>query len=69
MRSYLNMPVTVALTSYDPLIQAFAIVDRRIGKRSLAKLDLSNCEHVLVKAFFELRDCMSRRRKVGSNYS
>jgi len=55
MRLYLTMPVTVALSSPDPLIQAFAIVDRRIGKRSLAKLDLSNCKHALVKAFYELR--------------
>jgi len=60
MRLYLTMPVRIALSSHDPLIQAFAIVDRRIGKRSLAKLDLSNCEHALVKAFFELR-CESSR--------
>ena len=55
MRLYLTIPVTVALISDDPLIKAFAIVDRRIGKRSFAKLDLSDCEHALVKAFYKLR--------------
>lgn len=55
MRAYLTMPVSVALGSEDPLIRAFAIVDRRLGKRSLARLDLSDCDHALVKAFFELR--------------
>jgi hypothetical protein len=55
MRLYLTIPATVALSSDDPLIKAFAIVDRRIGKRSFAKLDLSDCEHVLVKAFYKLR--------------
>ena len=55
MRLYLTIPVTVALSSDDPLIQAFAIVDRRIGKRTFAKLDLSDCKHALVKAFYKLR--------------
>ena len=39
MRSYLDMPVTDALKSPDPIVQAFAIVDRRVGKRTLAKLE------------------------------
>ena len=55
LRAYLTMPVRVALSSDDPLIRAFAIVDRRVGKRTLARLDLSDCDHALVKAFFELR--------------
>ncbi|SRR6266567_4242924 len=55
MRNYLGMSVDEALKSSDPLVQAFAIVDRRLGKRSLAKLDLSDCKHTLVNAFYELR--------------
>lgn len=55
MRSYLDMPVSDALKSRDPIVQAFAIVDRRLGKRTLAKLDLSDCRHTLVRAFYQLR--------------
>ena len=55
MRAYLDMPVNDALKSPDPIVQAFAIVDRRIGKRTLAKLDLTQCAHPLVNAFYELR--------------
>jgi hypothetical protein len=55
MRSYLDMPVGDALKSPDPIIRAFAIVDRRVGKRALAKLDVSDCQHTLVNAFYALR--------------
>lgn len=55
MRAYLDMAVDEALKSPDPIVRAFAIVDRRVGKRTLAKLNLSDCEHALVKAFYDLR--------------
>jgi hypothetical protein len=55
MRAYLDMPVDEALQSPDPLVRAFAIVDRRVGKRTLAKLDLTGCNHPLVNAFYRLR--------------
>ena len=55
MRDYLNMPVNEALKSSDPIVRAFAMVDRRVGKRTFAKLDLSNCDHGLVNAFYALR--------------
>ena len=55
MRAYLDMPVGEALESQDPLVRAFAIVDRRLGKRRLAKLELQESEHSLVKAFHKLR--------------
>jgi hypothetical protein len=55
MRAYLDMPVNEALDSSDPLVRAFAIVDRRVGKRTLANLDLSDCDHTLVNAFYKLR--------------
>ena len=54
MRAYLDMPVGEALTSSDPLVKAFALVDRRVGKRTLEKLELSDEEHTLVKAFYGL---------------
>jgi hypothetical protein len=55
MRAYLDMPVGDALTSTDPFIKAFAMVDRRVGRRTFAKLRLSEPEHELVKAFYEAR--------------
>ena len=59
MRVYLELPIEEALKSSDPLVKAFAIVDRRLGKRTLAKLEMSESEHSLVRAFYELR-CASR---------
>ena len=55
MRQYLDMPIADALISSSPLVRAFAIVDRRVGKRALAKLKIPDSEHTLVKAFYELR--------------
>ena len=55
MRAYLDMPIGEALKSSDPLVKAFALVDRRVGKRTLAGLEISNTEHTLVKAFYDLR--------------
>ena len=55
MRLYLVMPIADALLSPNPLIKAFAIIDRRLGKRILEKLEVSDSEHSLVKAFYELR--------------
>lgn len=55
MRAYLDMPIGEALESSDPLVKAFALVDRRSGKRTLGKLTISDTEHMLVKAFYTLR--------------
>ena len=55
MRRYLDMPIADALHSSDALIRAFALVDRRVGKRAIGQLEISESEHTLVKAFYELR--------------
>jgi len=55
MRVYLDSTIHEALESSDPFVKAFAIIDRRVGKRTLDKLELSDSEHSLVKAFYELR--------------
>jgi hypothetical protein len=55
MRAYLDMPIREALKSTDPLIKAFAFVDRRVGKKRLEMLEISDSEHTLVKAFYALR--------------
>jgi hypothetical protein len=55
MRAYMDMPVTEALKSANPLIRAFALIDRRIGRRTLQQLEISDLEHTLVKAFYRIR--------------
>lgn len=55
MREYLDLPIEKAAASTDPLIRAFAITDRRLGKRALRKMEVSDTEHTLVKAFYRLR--------------
>mgnify|MGYP000557149595 CR=1 FL=1 len=62
MRAYLDMPIEQAFTSTDPLIRAFSLVDRRLGKRTLEKLKISDSEHALVKAFYQLRRGVSTRQ-------
>lgn len=55
MRRYLDLSIGEALKSSDPLIRAFAIIDGRLGKRTLAKLEISRSDHSLVLAFYSLR--------------
>jgi len=52
---YLEYPVKESLASDDPLIRAFALVDRRVGKRSLEKVKINESEHPLVQIFYRLR--------------
>ena len=54
LRSYLDLSIHDALASTNPLIKAFAIIDRRVGKRTLAKLEIADSEHLLVKTFYSL---------------
>ncbi|QQS42393.1 MAG: hypothetical protein IPM63_05475 [Acidobacteriota bacterium] len=55
MRIYLRIPVEEALRSSDPIVRAFAIIDRRVGKRTLEKLEVSDADHTLVKMFYDVR--------------
>jgi hypothetical protein len=55
IRACLDMPITDALKSSDPLIRAFALVDRRVGKRTFESLETSEADHTLVRAFYDLR--------------
>jgi hypothetical protein len=55
MKEYLDMQSIDALLSADPFIRAFAIIDRRTGKRALEKFIVDENEHSLVKAFYGLR--------------
>ena len=55
MREYLDLPIGKALKSSNPIIKAFAVIDRRAGKRAIAKNEISDSEHSLVRTFCELR--------------
>ena len=55
MRNYLSLPIREALQSSNPLIRAFAIIDRRIGKRTIKAMKVSDSEHTLIKKFYNLR--------------
>src|SRR5690606_28202006 len=55
MRTYLDMSIDEALTSPHPFHRAFAIIDRRLGKRTLEKLEVDETEDSLVRTLFNLR--------------
>jgi hypothetical protein len=55
LRVYLDISITEALQSENPFIKALAIVDRRVGKRTLERMNPAGAEHSLVKSFYELR--------------
>lgn len=66
MREYLDMTVEEALASSNPFHRAFAVIDRRLGKRTLEKLKLEEAEHSLVRTFFELRRNRSQSEELKS---
>lgn len=55
MRSYLDLPVRDALRSDNPFLKALAIIDRRVGRRALEKLEVDESAHTLVKEFYAWR--------------
>lgn len=55
MRLYLDLKIQDALTSADPIIRAFALIDRRCGKRSLRTLHMRRDDDPLVRAFWHAR--------------
>jgi hypothetical protein len=55
LAEYLKLPISDSLTSSNPIIKAFAIIDKRVGKRTLEKLEITDSESELIKLFFNLR--------------
>jgi hypothetical protein len=55
IRTYFDIDPHFALTSSDPILKALAMIDRRIGRRTLKSIELPEDEHSLVKAFYRLR--------------
>ena len=56
--TYLNLPIQQALLSDNPLVQVFAIMDRRLGKRTLqaiADAAAYQSDPAWVRQFYELR--------------
>ncbi|MFC7687544.1 nonribosomal peptide synthetase [Ureibacillus sp. GCM10028918] len=51
--SYPHLSIEQALTSEDPSIRAFALFDRRVGKRRLLKIQ--KVEHLIEELFFKIR--------------
>lgn len=51
---YLNLSIDQIMTSPDPIIRAIGMLDRRLGKRRLGALDISN-EHELIQRLFQFR--------------
>jgi hypothetical protein len=57
---YIHAPVEKSLVSSYPLIRALALLDRRVGRRSLGRLEIAETEHPLVQRFYALRLSASR---------
>ena len=55
VEEYLDAPIEQSISSEDSIVKALALFDRRIGKRRLLKLVLSETEHPLVRQFYKLR--------------
>ena len=49
-----NTSIDKAIKSENPIIRAFAVVDKRFGKRKILDYDISN-EHELVKLMLSIR--------------
>jgi hypothetical protein len=52
---YPGISISDVLVSPNPLIRAFGIIDRRLGRRTFGKIQLSKNEHPSVHAFYKLR--------------
>lgn len=65
MRSFLSMLVRSALRSPNPLIRSLAIVDRRLGRRRLERLKITERHHSLVREFYQLRMSVLGNEKAG----
>lgn len=53
--NYLNTPFEESLTANNPIFRAFAMMDRRLGKRRFDAIQLAEVEHPLVIIFYKLR--------------
>jgi hypothetical protein len=54
LEDYCNSSIESSLGSANPLVKSLALLDARVGKRQLKKLDVST-QHPMVQFFFKLR--------------
>lgn len=55
LREYLQLPIDAAVSSNNVLIQALAMLDRRVGKRRLRFIGAYGVTHPLVRQFLQIR--------------
>ncbi len=55
LEEYVLLDINDALSSSNPLVRAFAMFDRRVGKRRLKTIKLSDDELPIVKNFYHIR--------------
>ena len=55
IRTYLDLHPQIALTSSDPILRGLAMLDKRIGKRTLKDLEVEDDEHPLVQRLYRVR--------------
>ena len=56
LEKYVNSPIDASLRSCDLVVKNLAIVDRRVGKRTLQRLSNTiECENENIQYFFKLR--------------
>jgi hypothetical protein len=61
LRTYFDLDPRIALSSSDPILKAFAMIDKRIGKRTLKAIKLADDERSLVKTLYILRmECLDK---------
>lgn len=53
--NYINTPIEESLKSNNPIYLAFAIIDRRLGKKRFQEMKLDDNEHPLIKIFYDIR--------------
>lgn len=61
MREIMILPIEAALQHEDPIIRAFALLDKRVGRRKLEGIQLEEDAHPLISLFFALRNDTKHR--------
>jgi hypothetical protein len=55
IRTYFDLDPQTSLMSGDPILRGLAMLDRRVGKRTLEQINLSDGVHPLVRLLYDLR--------------
>jgi hypothetical protein len=64
MKEFIGMPIERALSSSNPLIRGLAVLDHRVGERTLEKIDEEN-EPPLVARLVAVRRSIRKAKTVG----